>query len=79
MANTTLHFSLLSSTRFKARFQLVFTSEGVGVDCRRDIARLRYRGGGRRGLERPRPLSSFDSCNMAARSISTILRKNRGL
>ena len=53
MPNTTLHFSLLTSTRIKAGFQLVFTSDGVGVDCpdcRRDIASLRYRGGGRRGL-----------------------------
>ena len=61
-------------TRHKAGFQLVFTSDGVGVevrvDCsqspifpwdRRDIVRLRYRGGGRRGLQRPRPLSSFET------------------
>ena len=55
---------------------------------RLDIPRLldfqMYRGGGRRGLSAPCPLSSFDTHGRwqlvtAKRSISVILRKNRGL
>ena len=38
MANTTLHFSLLSTTRIKAGFQLVFTGDGVGVEVRVDCS-----------------------------------------
>ena len=38
MANTTLHFSLLSTTRIKAGFQLVFTGDGVGVEIRVDCS-----------------------------------------
>ena len=38
MANTTLHFSPLSTTRIKASFQLVFTGDGVGVEVRVDCS-----------------------------------------
>ena len=40
MANTTFHFSLLSTTRIKAGFQLVFTSDGVGVEVRVDCSQV---------------------------------------
>ena len=46
MANTTLHFSLLSTTRIKAGFQLVFTGDGVGVEVRVDCSQPGGGGGG---------------------------------
>ena len=45
MANTTLHFSLLSTTRIKAGFQLVFTGDGVGVEVRVDCSQPGGAGG----------------------------------
>ena len=45
MANTTLPFSLLSTTRIKVGFQLVFTSDGVGVEVRVDCSQPAGGGG----------------------------------